>query len=750
MLQLTKAELDKHSALTPGINAHTQEIMNAIPYPTVPERMKAVIAISQLSTFASQFRRNLKLWDDSSIPINAISFVLTGSGAGKDSSVKAARKCFTPGYEAILNERETLAVQEAIKDAAAAGEDPANVEEVYKPYLKPLPPIDIMPTTGPGFIQHVNDIGENPISAGFLYSGEFGDELAYNQDMMENIKIISELYDTGDKEIKYTKGIEHRSKEIKAQPVSALLVTSPTHILHDEATKKKFTIAFMSKLARRSWFCYTPERIPEPEFDSIDEMLDYEETIETKAKQARNAMKEHILQVAEFGIDSHGKHLAVTEDVFKLFKTYKRYNSELADTLPNQHSTAVLVRRHLQWKALKLAGAFAIFDSSDNVTKHHYIDAIRFCELLSSDMAEFEAHMNKSNHEQFADYMQTLVQVDGKGTASLHELKKRGFLPSATPAKLKEMVVLANAYDSSGIYSVSDDSSSINFEKIIKTDSIGISFKPIDLSNLEAALATGDSDAVSKAKQAIAATTVYGYDVADTKFPELSDLLQGAFAYSPFKFKDNTRGKDHILGGTKWLVLDIDDSNLTAEEAHFMLSDINHHIALTSDPDNEYKFRILLELDSVVELDGIRWKHFYLAIAKSLALKVDPLPQSQIFYSYPNRDILSVTDAEPIEVKDFLVIANEEAHHKLQPLTSAQQKAQLKDPLTTFEYAYEAPMGAGSRNMIRMVYHMKDLGASLEDTIEALNDVQEYWAVPMDPERFETTIIAQAHRIYQG
>jgi hypothetical protein len=71
--------------------------------------------------------------------------------------------------------------------------------------------------------------------------------------MLENIKILSEIYDTGDKEVKYTKGIEHRSKAINGQPVSALFVGSPGHILYDEATKKKFHIAFMSKLARRAW-----------------------------------------------------------------------------------------------------------------------------------------------------------------------------------------------------------------------------------------------------------------------------------------------------------------------------------------------------------------------------------------------------------------------------------------------------------------------------------------------------------------
>ena len=81
MLDITRSELESQEALTPALNSHIQRIVNAIPY-NVNLRMKAVIAVAQLTAFASQFRRNIMLWDDTSVPINAISFVITGSGAG--------------------------------------------------------------------------------------------------------------------------------------------------------------------------------------------------------------------------------------------------------------------------------------------------------------------------------------------------------------------------------------------------------------------------------------------------------------------------------------------------------------------------------------------------------------------------------------------------------------------------------------------------------------------------------------------
>ena len=753
MLDITKQALDSRNALTPGLNSHIQRIVNAIPY-NVNDRMKAVIAVSQLTTFASQFRRNIMLWDDTSVPINAISFAVTGSGEGKDSSVKAARKCFTSGYEAILNARYSLAVQQAIRLAAECGDEPSTEYDIYKAYLKPLPPIDIMPTTGPGLIQHINDIGEHSLCSGFTYSGEFSDELAYNPDMLENIKVLSEIYDTGDKEVKYTKGIEHRSKAIKSQPVSALFVGSPGHILYDESTKKKFNIAFMSKLARRSWFCYAPEKMPKTDFshtdDPIGNMIKYETELEESAKSARLAMKSLVDRITSHNLTHAGKDLTVPESVFALYKTYQRYNSDLADSFPHQSSTSVLIRRHLQWKAIKLAGAFAIFDCQSAISDAHYIDAIRFCELLANDMDAFEYDLSKADHERFSDFIRTQPLIDGKAIINVHDLKKRNFVATTTKAKLQELVTLCCAYDTNGVYSIVHEGSAIAYEPIIKTDKLHVSFKPIQLNALRNAVAAQDDLAIKNAKQQVAMSATYGFDSGETTFPDLANLLANDYAYSPFRFRNGTRGKENVYGSTKWLVYDIDHSPLSAAETSFMLSDINHHIAISSDPNNEYKFRLLIELDSAVELDSITWKHFYTSVANHLAIRIDVLPQSQIFYSYAGHPVISVLDASPLNVRSFVIDAKDRRANSIteKPFSSAQQKALLADPLETFKYCYEAETGEGSRSMIRMAYHMRDLGASQSDVISALEDVQSYWTVPMEETRFRNTILTQIPRIF--
>jgi len=302
------------------------------------------------------------------------------------------------------------------------------------------------------------------------------------------------------------------------------------------------------------------------------------------------------------------------------------------------------------------------------------------------------------------------------------------------------MVALCAGYDRNSVYSIINDSSAIHYEPIVKTDVINVTYKEIDCTALNAAVETGNADRIRQTKHDIASTTNYGFDCADTTFASLPELLAHDYAFSPFKFKDGVRRKENLESGTKWVVLDVDDSPLSAEEAHMMLGDINHHIALTSDNSNEFKFRVLLELDSEVYLDAIAWKHFYLKIADDLGVKADPLPQAQIFYSYGGRTVYSNTDAGPIETRDYLMYAKDkavdkDAHTKI--MSTPQRRAQLNDPTTTFEYAFEARHGEGSRSMYRMMRHAQDLGATVEEVLQLLEDCNDYWESPMQEERLD-------------
>ena len=749
MLAMLRTELDSLDAFSEEVPDVVSRIAEAIPFNTVPLRMKYTIAVSEVMLYASQFRRNINHWDGGEVPINSVGFIITGSGQNKDSSVNAARKCFNVGYDMINDTRKRLAKATAIRLATEAGVDDPTQFENYKDFYRKPNPLFVAPSTNEGFIQHLNDLDNDGLGSGFLYSGEFGAELANSPVFVENLKLIAELYDLGNKEVKVLKARENQSKEIKGLPVSALLAGSPANILYDESVKRRFRVEFSTKLARRSWFCFVPEVIAEDAHSSIDKLVEAELGNDASSIAIRLQVSDAIKHITEDNLKKLGTLVDVSPEARRLFIIYKRYNTELADTLPKLFPISVLVRRHLQWKALKLAGAIALFYQHDAIEASDYVEAIRFCEMLDKDMAMFEAELVKEPYELFADYMRS-IEEDGKSFVTLHTLRKLGYLPPVgnPTQRMRELSHLAASYDEFGIYTTSD--LGITFEAVRPTTTIAYSFRDIDISEVQSAIKSGSSAALKRAKENIAVAAVSGYSIAESDFASLADILRGTYAYTPFILRDGKREKDSLVTATKWLVFDVDKSHITADEAHFLLSDINHHIALTSNELNQHKFRVFIELDSVIELNAMTWKYFYESVANELSLNVDLLPQTQIFYSYGATNILSVTDGSTIKVRNHIMLANDSVANKPvdKPLTKAQISTQLGDPYSTFNYAYECPpgTGVGSRTLIRAARHARDLGMELDDVVALVEDINDYWVTSMPSERLERTIISQIRR----
>lgn len=734
------------------------EILNnivSINYFNIPYRMKALIATSELMSFASQFKRNIILPDNTAVPINSISFCIAASGGHKDSSLRLTRKVFSPAYEIIATEREKYAVKAAIALAKESGESDYTSEQVYKDFYEKPVALFLKEVTPQGLIQYFNDNNKYPIGAGLMVNSEISDEFNTNGNFPDVIKILSEGYDLGIIEASYTKGKEFRNDGVSGVPFSALFIGSHYMLMYTPALKAKVTASLMSKLSRRCSFAYVPDAIEEPTYSSGAELIKVEKETREKAASAVASLVPIFTDIATHTLEFASTPIELSPEVDTLAIMLKRLDLEISNTDCVAESADALYRKNRYWRAIKLAGALALLDKSSIITESHFIDAVNITELFIKDMELFETDLNKAEHERMADFTKSLLQPDGKAFISIHELKKRGFVTSTTLNKIKEMCALANAYDNSGIYAPIQETLSIKYEAIQKTDTINVSVKPINNSKLFNAIATNQPiDTIRDIKSLIAATATYGFEQEQATFADLSQLLQGNFAYSPFHFRDGVRGKSNIVGGTKWLVLDIDSSAITAEEAHFMLSDINHHIALGSDASNPFKFRVLLELDSVVEVEPIIWRNFYLKIAEDLALTVDPLPQSQIFFSYwedTRPPILSVTDASPIAVRDYLMQAHEASETAqsvvAKSLTDAQKRNLIADELSTFAPAFNAADGEGSRKLIWAAkYAYFDLGMSKPDVIALINRINAYWLVSMPESRLNATVVNQVLR----
>ena len=82
LLEQARHELEQLGAFKNELPPIVDLLVKAIPINTIPDRMKLIISISEMISFASQFRRNIWHWDGFELPINATSFVIAGSGDG--------------------------------------------------------------------------------------------------------------------------------------------------------------------------------------------------------------------------------------------------------------------------------------------------------------------------------------------------------------------------------------------------------------------------------------------------------------------------------------------------------------------------------------------------------------------------------------------------------------------------------------------------------------------------------------------
>jgi len=285
----------------------------------------------------------------------------------------------------------------------------------------------------------------------------------------------------------------------------------------------------------------------------------------------------------------------------------------------------------------------------------------------------------------------------------------------------------------------------------------GTSLKHIDNSLIQEAIKNkADPNTIVRLKANVAFNCVTGFEYYEVPFKDLANLLNNDVGFNNFKFKDvstaiydkakhptatgRVRGVNNIDSGCSWVWFDIDVTTLTDQEMHTILGNINHHIARTSNPAKANKYRILVELDRLIQITRDEWKPFMSSVAKSLGLgKIDNLAQSAVIYGYNNRDVLSVLNGIKIDPTKHLYMARAELARRAEEeativmLPGMAQKA-LKAPYTTFDYAFTAQVGDRWKTSMAAIQQAKKLGASKDYIKDLMYKINDFLDVPKSRE----------------
>jgi hypothetical protein len=373
---------------------------------------------------------------------------------------------------------------------------------------------------------------------------------------------------------------------------------------------------------------------------------------------------------------------------------------------------------------LKLAGVFALWDLRESVSLQDIEEAIYIVELFGKYLESYEQYASKESYELLCDYF----EVHPDHTLTLHELKKRGFITGTAgiDARVKELVKLADSLAGSN--------------GIIKFEGDTMSYKPFEK--------VGEHHAsyveTTGSKQERALKCHSGFVYKQTIFAKLKVILENYVAYTPFKFQDGKRSNDNIISGATWVAVDVDNTDIDMYEMHDILGDYNHHISTTSNSDNIYKYRIIIEFNNIVDLPPREWKSFLTAVVKELGLDADPITytKSQIQFGYKGSKVLSTLDGDPYDIASALKEASKVVGiGKENKPTLTQARRLLDNPLETFKFAFNDNVEARSLMLFRVWKMAKDLGARQDECEQLMRDLNyNFWTDGVDDKRFESYV----------
>lgn len=739
-LQLMKEKLDGANMFNGELNPLSLKLSEVLSA-DLPQTMSLTIANFTMATFVNHFNVRFEYSEGNYVPCNMIAFILAKSGAQKTSSVMTARSAFDRGcgvINAIRTEKEKERAENAV------GEDAE---------IRPIAPLTNSLSTLEGMVQRLNDFKREGIGMPSLFVDEVSTAFQTNQDIIQNIQLISELFDSGNFESKAVKDRTKQSEPVYGMGMSGLFIGSEHGILEDPKILQDVETELISKLARRVCFDYP---VFEDEEDTVDDDVDADAILDEldDDEDRRDAIKAEINdlshRLANDLCDNDINIIDLPKDVKRMYKAYKIYCNEVAKLRAGLVKTKdeksdgeilepeILEQFHRHWKALKLAGMYCAIDGRSKIELQDLREGISFVEMVAYGLGKFLKKANRQTYEVLLDHF-----LEGGKPLSIHDMIKKGWIKKAV--HIKDLIILANS-KAGGTALIEQVDDKVIYTEMEETqeDKYFMSYKEVPELRLQHFLDEGHEyeEAKKMAKDERVPFITDGYIYKETSFDKLANLLRNNLAYAPYRFmtkeegakyneklfsnpKLGIRGKENIIGGANFIVLDVDNAGITINEAYDFLCDYKFHMARTSDENNPYKFRVILPLDVVLTVDKTKYRKFMAKVSEYVGIKIDVLPQSQISYGFEGREVMTNDDGDLFPASEMLKNLPV-VEKKIQLCSPAVQNAKWDDRKNEFAYAYAGRAEGRSLHLglFKAMRHAYDIGFDFVRTWSLILDIE--------------------------
>jgi hypothetical protein len=727
--------------------------------PTLGILANTMVASLTYTNLLHKFRpviRDVLVSRKTDIPCNTLAINIAPSGSGKDSAFDLGTEALSKADAIVLDkmaveaEKRAKAIATAKnkrqqeKDGVAPADmkiDSAGWENIYKAPSKG----EIKMATYEALLAEAESITKSSDYGNiFIKISELGNSLNLDPNIDRLIMLYSEMYDIGKvpEDLKKTK--ELKTGAIDGLAPSMLAHTSPAPLVKDAKLVAKLKSILGSYFARRGFFITTAFS---ESVRNIGLNADLDSQVDNLIKgSSRSVVKiaeieESSCKVVQRLVDNpHMNVVMLTDDARKLYGKYftvnkvYRYLSYVKDEgFSSEGLLSELINRH--WKAIKLAGIWALAENKSKITVDILASAIYFTEFIGHGLRRL---LDLVDQETFERFIKAVESRDIGDSIRYDSLIKQGYITKADKRQIDTFLITVNsAFQGKVVVTADHDKSKVIINRI-ETKAVDSKYGVSYIKFNEA-----DDKEYRRNK------AYKGFKYVNIELKNLVQLLQEDYAYSPFKFKDGYRSNDNVISETNYLVLDVDKSEVPMQVLHeTYLSGTLHILSTTSDKNNKYKYRVIIPIKQSLGKNKDIYKYVVLRLAEELMLDIDTSSTtiSQFMNSYSGSEVLHNLDSniEPMDIGDILAdsgkhISKTDSYST--PMTKAQQKkaqeAMLHDFETEFEFALNAPMGRGSILLFVAGKKMERAGVSPTGIRTWLHKINSEWASPMPKGRIE-------------
>lgn len=668
------------------------------------------------SKIASMMRVNVEIADTQVLPVNMYCINLSPSGSGKGHSVNIIEEEVIGTFrhefldktfpQKAAENLARVATRRAIKFNTDDDDELKRVEAEFADMGELLFSFDS--ATSAAVKQMRNKLLLAQAGSMNLEMDEIGSNLLGNGEVLNN---LLELFDVGKIKQKLIKNTRDsiRSEDLWGNtPTNMFLFGTPVKLLDGGKTEDEFYDFLEIGYARRCFFGMVHFRKTRKGQTAQDI---YDIYTDTASKQLLSHLSTQLGLLADPA--GFGHTLKMRKDVSLELFEYRLHCQNIADSLSQYEEIRKAEISHRYFKVAKLAAVYAYIDREVYVTSKHLEYAIAMAE--SSGKA-FELILNRERpYAKLANYIATI----GRELTQTDLIEDLPFY-KGSEAQKREMLTHAIAHGyKNNIYITRHIEDGIEF----------LSGKMTQETDLKKIIISYSND------------IVMGYSHREVPFNQLHNLVNRPnLHWVNHKLKDGYRDEAHCVPGVNLVVLDVENS-ISVDTAKLLLKDFKYLLHTTKrHTDKDHRFRVLLPLSHLLELDAKDFKEFMQNIFDWLPFEVDTMTGQRSRKWLTHKGEYWYNDGELLDALQF-VPKTKKADERKQVYT------QLRS-LDNLERWFIANTAEGNRNhsLLKFAYCLIDDGLDMTSVHSRVMSLNSKLPEPLEEAEVLSTVLVSANR----